>query len=93
MGPGWPLPLVATVALLFGLTASGWNGVFLAEVARLAPEGRVAEATGAVLTASYAGLLIGPLLVAAVAGFASLSASYAVLGIVALLMTIPLLRR
>ena len=93
MGPGWPLPLIATVALLFGLTASGWNGVFLAEVARLAPEGRVAEATGAVLTASYAGLLIGPLLVAAVAGFASLSASYAVLGIVALIMTIPLLRR
>ena len=93
MGPGWPLPLVAAVALLFGLTASGWNGVFLAEVARLAPEGRVAEATGAVLTASYAGLLIGPLLVAAVAGFASLSASYAVLGVVALLVTIPLLRR
>ena len=93
MGPGWPLPLVAAVALLFGLTASGWNGVFLAEVARLAPEGRVAEATGAVLTASYAGLLIGPLLVAAVAGWASLSASYAVLGLMALLMTIPLLRR
>ena len=93
MGPGWPLPLIAAAAFVFGLTASGWNGVFLAEVARLAPEGRVAEATGAVLTASYAGLLLGPLLVAAIASWASLSSSYTVLGVVALLATLPLLRR
>jgi MFS family permease len=93
MGPGWPLSVVVATAFAFGLTASGWNGVFLAEVARLAPEGRVAEATGAVLTASYGGLLLGPLLVAAVAGWASLSASYAVLGVVALAATLPLLRR
>jgi MFS family permease len=50
------------LAAIFGLTASGWNGVFLAEVARLAPQDRIAETTGAVLTASYAGLLITPLL-------------------------------
>ena len=72
MGPGWPLPLVVTAVFAFGLTASGWNGVFLAEVARLAPQERVAEATGAVLTASYGGLLLGPVLVAAVAGWANL---------------------
>jgi sugar phosphate permease len=93
MGPGWPLPVVAAGAFAFGLTASGWNGVFLAEVARLAPQGRVAEATGAVLTASYAGLLLGPLLVAGVAGWANLSASYVALGLVALVATLPLLRR
>jgi len=45
-GPGW---LALPVAIAFGATASGWNGVFLAEVARLAPDGRVAEATGAAL--------------------------------------------
>jgi hypothetical protein len=33
----------------------GWNGIFFAEVARLAPSDRVAEATGAVLVASYTG--------------------------------------
>ena len=48
------------LAAVFGLTASGWNGVFLAEVARLAPQDRIGETTGAVLTASYAGLLSDP---------------------------------
>ena len=47
--PTWSWPLLLVVAFVFGVTASGWNGVFLAEVARLAPEGRVGEATGAVL--------------------------------------------
>jgi len=42
-GPWLPMPLLAGLALLFGLTASGWNGVFLAEVARLAPPGRGGE--------------------------------------------------
>ena len=31
-----PLPILFPVAFLFGLTASGWNGVFVAEVTRLA---------------------------------------------------------
>jgi hypothetical protein len=39
--------------------SSGWNGVFLAEVARLAPC-RIPEVTGAVLMVSYAGLVLGP---------------------------------
>lgn len=49
------------LALGFGLTASGWNGVFLAEVARLSP-GFEATTTGALLMLSYAGLVAGPLL-------------------------------
>ena len=49
-----------TLCFFFGLTASGWNGLFLAEVARLAPEGRVSEATGGVLITSFAGLVVGP---------------------------------
>ena len=54
------------LAAAFGLTASGWNGVFLAEVARLAPQDRIGETTGAVLTASYAGLLVTPVLISAI---------------------------
>ncbi|WP_051512963.1 MFS transporter [Skermanella stibiiresistens] len=53
----WPLTVLS---FLFGLTASGWNGLFLAEVARLAPEGRVGEATGGVLIATFVGLVAGP---------------------------------
>jgi MFS family permease len=90
--PGWPLAGLCVLAFAFGLTASGWNGVFLAEVARLAPEGRVPEATGAVLTASYAGLVLGPLLIAGVAHVSSLAQGYAVLAVLTLLATAALLR-
>ena len=64
------------LAAAFGLTASGWNGVFLAEVARLAPQDRIGETTGAVLTASYAGLLVTPVLISAVESFAGLAGAF-----------------
>ena len=91
---GARLPFVGQGALAFllGLTASGWNGVFLAEVARLAPADRVAEVTGAVLTASYAGLLLGPLVITAVACAGTLAASYVILALCALAATLQLLR-
>ena len=60
VGTNWAFPVLAALSFIFGLTASGWNGLFLAEVAKLAPEGRVSEATGGVLIASFAGLVVGP---------------------------------
>jgi hypothetical protein len=64
--------------------------VFLAEVARLAPEGRVAEATGAVLVPGFLGLVLGPLLVAGTASMIGLGAAYAILGAVTLAATLVL---
>lgn len=64
--PDWPFWLVAAVCGLFGLSASGWNGIFLAEIAHLAPEGRAGEATGGMLAATFTGLVVGPLLFGAV---------------------------
>jgi len=92
-GPGWSWTLLLTVAFLFGVTASGWNGVFLAEVARLAPEGRVGEATGAVLMFGFAGLVLGPLAMAGIAAVSSLGVAYALLGLAALIGTLTLIRR
>jgi MFS family permease len=57
---GSSVAALLVLALGFGLTASGWNGVFLAEVARLSP-GREAATTGALLMLSYAGLVVGPM--------------------------------
>ena len=57
---GWPPVAVLAVCLLYGATAVGWNGVFLAEVARLSPEGRVAIVTGGTQFFTFAGVLIGP---------------------------------
>jgi MFS family permease len=88
--PAWAWPVLLIVAFGFGVTASGWNGVFLAEVARLAPEGRVAEATGAVLVPGFLGLVLGPLLVAGTASMIGLGAAYAILGGVTLAATLVL---
>jgi nitrate/nitrite transporter NarK len=64
---GWPPVAVFAVCVLYGATAVGWNGVFLAEVARLAPEGRVAIVTGGTQFFTFAGVLIGPPLFGAIA--------------------------
>ncbi len=51
---------VYAVMCLFGFTAVGWNGVFLAEVARLAPSNLIGSATGAALFVTYFGVALGP---------------------------------
>lgn len=60
--PAWPAWLLVAYAAVFGATAVGWNGVFLAEVARIAPEGRTSEATGGCLFFTYLGVVLTPLL-------------------------------
>jgi MFS family permease len=60
-------PLAVAVLVALGGTASAWNGVFLAETARLAPAGRVGEATAVILSGTYLGVFIGPALLGAAA--------------------------
>lgn len=57
-------PLVVTLGIsaLCGAAAAGWNGVYLAEVARIVPQDKVAAATGATVFCTYFGLVIGPAL-------------------------------
>lgn len=71
----WPLAAVLAVSAAYGATAIGWNGVFLSEVARIAPAGKAGAATGASLAMTYAGVMVLPTLFWAVH---ALSASYAV---------------
>ena len=65
--PEWSRGAVLAVCALYGATAVGWNGVFLAEVARLAPEGRVAILTGGTQFFTFGGVLLGPPLFGAIA--------------------------
>ena len=58
--PAWPLTAVYGLFLVFGITAIGWNGVFMAEVARLAPRGEVGNATAGALVPTFGGVLFGP---------------------------------
>jgi MFS family permease len=65
-GPGWPQPVLLAVLVLFGGTAIGWNGVYLAEVARLSPPGRAGEFTGGTGFLTFSGPLIGPTIFGAI---------------------------
>ncbi len=47
--PDWSTPAVAFVALVYAATAFSWNGVLLAEVARLAPADQAGATTGGVI--------------------------------------------
>ena len=58
--PAWPYIVILVVSTLFGATAIGWNGVYLAEVARLAPEGKAGVVTGGTLFFTYLGVVVGP---------------------------------
>jgi len=59
-GSGWSYGAVVLLAAAAGATVSGWNGVFLAEVARAAPPGQVSTATGGTVFFTYFGLVVGP---------------------------------
>ncbi len=66
------------VAFVVGLTVSGWNGVVLAEVARMAPPGEVGRVTGATFAISGIGLVIGPLIFGLIAASTSFAAAFIV---------------
>lgn len=60
----WPQFVVYLLFFVLGVTASGWNGVFLGEVARLAPAGQVSPATGGALFFVNVGSTAAPILFA-----------------------------
>lgn len=43
-----------------GFVGASWNGIYMAEVARLAPEDRIAEATASSTVVTFLGYVIGP---------------------------------
>ena len=58
----WPMLAILAVSAALGATAIGWNGVYLSEVARLAPPGEAGRATGGCLFFTYVGVVILPFL-------------------------------
>ncbi len=58
--PSWPPAALYATAVLFGATAIGWNGVFLAEFARVAPPGQAGLATGGAVFVTFAGIAVAP---------------------------------
>ena len=56
----WPLAGLAVVCAALGFTGVGWNGVYLAEVARATPTEKVGSATGGVMMFTFLGIVVGP---------------------------------
>jgi MFS family permease len=90
----WPLGAVVAVAALFGASAVGWNGVFLAEVARCAPPGQVSTATGGTQFFTFAGAVAGPpVFAAAVSATGSFGWAFALFALPSALVAARLARR
>ena len=89
---GWPRLAIVLCCAAFGATAIGWNGVYLAEVARQAPRGRAGEATGGTLFFTFSGVLVGPPVFAfLVEGGLSYSVAFLVVAVPALVCGLALL--
>lgn len=65
---GAPAWLVLVVLAAYGMSAIGWNGVYLAEVARQAPAGQASMATGGCLAFTFLGVVLGPPVFGALSG-------------------------
>ncbi|HSB23622.1 MAG TPA: MFS transporter [Burkholderiaceae bacterium] len=75
---------LAVVALMcaYGATAVGWNGVYLATVARVAPPGQAGNATAGTLFFTFFGVVIGPPIFGATGtAFGALGWAYALLAL------------
>lgn len=88
----WPFLLAAALSALFGATAMGWNGVYLAEVARLAPPGAAAKATGGVAFAMFGGVLFAPPIFGILVAVAGYGAAFLAAGGAVLAGALPFLR-
>jgi MFS family permease len=83
--------LLAALSLATGLTVAGWNGLFLAEVARLSPPGEVGRVTSASFLFGSAGLVLGPVIFSVVAAASSYATAMLMMGCIAALGMIALL--
>ena len=81
---GWPAWAIAAATMVFGFSAIGWNGVFIAVIARQSAPHEVGMATGGTLVFTYAGVMVGPSLFGALHDHAGLSygGSFALLALV-----------
>ena len=92
--PHWPAIAIIAILFVFGASAIGWNGVYLAEVARQAPAGQAGMATGGTLTMTFFGVVVGPPLFGALSGlFGGYRAGFVALALPLAVAAVALWRR
>ncbi len=58
--PQTPTIAITILAILFGASAVGWNGVFVSEIVRVSPPGLIGAASGLGTFGAFAGVLFAP---------------------------------
>lgn len=85
--PSWSYGAILAVCGVTGIAATTWNGVYLAEIARIAPKGRVGVATAGSVFFTFMGYTFGPMIFARavswVGAYGPVFAGVAGLGLVA----------
>ena len=91
------LGLAAVTAGATGFACASWNGIFMAEVARLAPPDRVIEATSSSVLTTFLGYLCGPSIFSALVSWSGYRTAFvaiaAQLAMMAAVQTAILVRR
>ena len=89
----WTTTAMVLACVFAGVGSAGWYGVFLAEIARLAPSERIGLATGGALFFLYAAICVGPLVFTATVSLTdSYPAAFWLGTAVSLIATVNLLR-
>ncbi|MCE9639734.1 MAG: MFS transporter [Betaproteobacteria bacterium] len=94
VSPQWPYAAVIALCMACGASAFGWNGVYIAEVARITSGENVALATGAVITFNFLGIVIAPVvfwLTVLLSG--SYIPAFVLIGVMALAGSLPYFRK
>ena len=91
--PAWDTHVVFAVAFAFGLTGIGYQGVLLAEIARISPAGLVGVVTGGVVFFACLGMMVLPGLLGLILElFSSYRVAFVSLGLIPILVSLTLLR-
>ena len=78
MQESWPLPILFAVVVCIGASAATWNGLFLAEIARVVRPDQVGTATAGVTFFTFVSYMLTPPLFGAIVYVAGYQAGYLV---------------
>ncbi len=82
----WPRVLLYLVSFAAGIITAGWNGVYIAEIARVMEPEDVGRATGGVSAFTFLGVATGPAIFSAVVAVSdSYAAAFLTIGTIALI--------
>ncbi len=91
--PDWALAPVMAVGFVLGASSFGWVGVYLSEITRLAPHGKIGEVTGGVQFVYFGGVVIVPPAFGAIVNLTqSYTVSFLIISALALITGFYLLR-